>query len=162
MRTGRSQFLVAALAALTLLTGGSPARAQSVQGPTGPKKRVAVAKFDAAGAFLAAYGGWDLGGGLAAQLATELMRTGRFVVLERAELAGVLREQEMGLQKIITPRRPPRPVGSPGPSSSSGARSPSSRSARAAAPSASGSSRGPSAAPWAGAAPAAWSPSTSA
>jgi curli biogenesis system outer membrane secretion channel CsgG len=67
----------------------------------GPKKRIAVTKFDAAGNFVAQYGGWDIGGGLAAELATELVNTGRFVVLERADLASVLREQQMGLTKIV-------------------------------------------------------------
>src|SRR5919204_1762958 len=69
---------------------------------TGPKKRIAVAKFDANGAFLSAYGGWDIGGGLAAQLATALAASGQFIVVERAELSSVLREQELGLQKIVS------------------------------------------------------------
>lgn len=69
--------------------------------PASPKKRIAVAKFDAVGSFAAQYGTWDIGGGLAAQLTTALIESGRFVVVERAELAGVLREQEMGLQKIV-------------------------------------------------------------
>lgn len=67
----------------------------------GPKKRIAVAKFDAVGSFVSQYGTWDIGGGLAAQLTTALIESGRFVVVERAELASVLREQEMGLQKIV-------------------------------------------------------------
>ena len=68
---------------------------------TGPKKRIAVGRFDAAGAFIAQYGGWDIGGGLAAQLTTALVNSGYFIVVERAELANVLREQEMALQKIV-------------------------------------------------------------
>jgi len=69
---------------------------------TGPKKRIAVVKFDAAGAFVAQYGGWDIGGGLAAELTTALVNCGYFIVVERAELASVLREQEMALQKIVS------------------------------------------------------------
>jgi len=69
---------------------------------TGPKKRIAVAKFDAIGAFIAQYGGYDLGGGLAAQLATELVKTGRFIVVERIALAGVLREQELAATKLVS------------------------------------------------------------
>jgi len=69
---------------------------------TGPKKRIAVAKFDAIGAFIAQYGGYDLGGGLAAQLATELVKTGRFIVVERIDLAGVLREQELAATKLVS------------------------------------------------------------
>jgi curli biogenesis system outer membrane secretion channel CsgG len=71
-------------------------------GPTGPKKRIAVAKFDAAGAFMAHYGGWDIGGGLAAQLTTALVNSGHFIVVERAELTPVLREQDMAMQKIVS------------------------------------------------------------
>jgi curli biogenesis system outer membrane secretion channel CsgG len=67
-----------------------------------PKKRIGVGKFDAAGSFVAQYGTWDIGGGLAAQLTTALIESGRFIVVERAELASVLREQEMGLQKITS------------------------------------------------------------
>ena len=77
------------------LQGGLP-------GPTGPKKRIAVAKFDAAGAFMAQYGGWDIGGGLAAQLTTALVNSGYFIVVERAELTPVLREQDMAMQKIVS------------------------------------------------------------
>jgi curli biogenesis system outer membrane secretion channel CsgG len=69
---------------------------------TGPKKRIGVIKFDAVGSFTAQYGGWDVGGGLAAELTTALINSGRFLVVERGELASVLREQEMGLQKIIS------------------------------------------------------------
>jgi len=69
---------------------------------TGPKKRIAVLKFDAAGASAGQYVGWDIGVGLAAELTTALVNSGYFIVVERAELAGVLREQEMGLQKIVS------------------------------------------------------------
>lgn len=94
------------------LQGGFP-------GPTGPKKRIAVAKFDAAGAFMAHYGGWDIGGGLAAQLTTALVNSGHFIVVERAELTPVLREQDMAMQKIVSKRPPPRWAGSLAPSFSS-------------------------------------------
>jgi curli biogenesis system outer membrane secretion channel CsgG len=69
---------------------------------SGPKKRIAVAKFDAVGNFVSVYGGWDIGGGLAAQLTTALVNSGHFIVVERAELASVLREQEMALQRIVS------------------------------------------------------------
>jgi curli biogenesis system outer membrane secretion channel CsgG len=74
---------------------------------TGPRKRVAVSKFDAVGAFVAQNGGSDIGGGLAAQLVTELTNSGRFIVLERAELPNVLREQELGLSKVATTETAP-------------------------------------------------------
>lgn len=85
------------------------AAAQKVQRPQpeadhymGPKKRIAVAKFDAVGSFTAQYGGWDIGGGLSAQLTTALVNSGRFIVVERADLANVLREQEMSIKKVVS------------------------------------------------------------
>jgi curli biogenesis system outer membrane secretion channel CsgG len=66
---------------------------------SGPKKRIAVIKFDASSA--GALGGADLGSGLAAQLTTALINTGQFIVIERSELASVLREQEMSMQKLV-------------------------------------------------------------
>ncbi|MFL5296084.1 MAG: CsgG/HfaB family protein [Phenylobacterium sp.] len=95
-RTGglsrRSLFALGA-AALAL-----PAMAQAAPSAAGfgPKKRLAVAKFDAVSSFVGAYGGADAGGGLAAELATALVESGRFLVVERAEAASVLNEQELG------------------------------------------------------------------
>jgi curli biogenesis system outer membrane secretion channel CsgG len=68
---------------------------------TGPKKRVAVIKFDAGG-IATSTGGVDLGSGLAAQLTTALINSGQFIVVERGELASVLREQEMSMQKLVS------------------------------------------------------------
>lgn len=68
-----------------------------------PKIRVAVAKFGATDRFASVYGGWDIGGGLAAQLVTELIKTGRVVVVERAILSKVLIEQELGESQLLTP-----------------------------------------------------------
>jgi curli biogenesis system outer membrane secretion channel CsgG len=72
----------------------------------GPKKTIAVAKFDAHGAFVAKYGGWDVGGGLSAMLVGELLKTNRFIVVERAELDAVLKEQELGLTEVTTKQVP--------------------------------------------------------
>lgn len=80
----------------------APAPPPTPAAPVGPKKRVAVAKFDANGAFTAAYGGWDIGGGLAAQLTTALVDSGRFVVVERPDLGVVLKEQELSQTKITS------------------------------------------------------------
>ncbi len=66
----------------------------------GPKKRIAVLKFDV-GAVGAQAAGADLGTGLAAQLTTALLSSGQFTVVERAELASVLREQELSVQKLV-------------------------------------------------------------
>ena len=76
------------------------ATAPSVAVVGGPKKRIAVIKFDAGGVATPT-GGVDLGSGLAAQLTTALMNTGQFIVIERSELASVLREQEMSMQKLV-------------------------------------------------------------
>jgi curli biogenesis system outer membrane secretion channel CsgG len=86
-----------ALAGVSLLAAG-PNLAQTA--PTAPKKRIAVLKFDAGGAAAQA-GGVDLGSGLAAQLTTALVNSGRFIVVERPELAAVLREQELVVQKLV-------------------------------------------------------------
>jgi len=72
----------------------------------GPKKTIAVAKFDAHGAFVAKYGGWDVGGGLSAMLVGELLKTNRFIVVERAELDAILKEQELGLTKVTSKQTP--------------------------------------------------------
>lgn len=68
-----------------------------------PKMRVAVAKFGATDRFASVYGGWDIGGGLAAQLVTELIKTSRVVVVERAILSKVLMEQELGESNLLAP-----------------------------------------------------------
>jgi curli biogenesis system outer membrane secretion channel CsgG len=75
-------------------------RPASPSAAAGPKKRIAVMKFDV-GAASAQATGADLGSGLAAQLTTALVNSGQFIVVERAELAGILREQEMGTQKLV-------------------------------------------------------------
>jgi curli biogenesis system outer membrane secretion channel CsgG len=68
----------------------------------GPRKTIAVTRFDAVGSFAAEYGGWDIGGGLAAMLVGELAKTNRFVVVERAELPALLREQQMASSGVTT------------------------------------------------------------
>jgi curli biogenesis system outer membrane secretion channel CsgG len=65
----------------------------------GPKLRVAVYSFSATGK-LAAVQGYNVGEGLAAQLATELSRTDCFIVLDRTAISHVLREQEMVLAGV--------------------------------------------------------------
>ncbi len=110
MKTERFTFHfagVAVLAVAIVISLSAPAvRAEETEGRKeyghyqGPKKTIAVTKFDAHGAFVAKYGGWDIGGGLAAQLVSELNRTNRFIVVDRADLKAVLREQQMGLEKL--------------------------------------------------------------
>ncbi len=67
----------------------------------GPKRTVAVGKFDAIGAFTSQYGDWDVGGGLAAMLNTALVESGRFIVLERANINQILSEQEFKAQGLV-------------------------------------------------------------
>ncbi|QQR79608.1 MAG: hypothetical protein IPJ69_09645 [Deltaproteobacteria bacterium] len=66
----------------------------------GPKSRVAVAQFGTTDKFASVYGGWNIGGGLAAQLVTALIQSQRVVVVERAILSKVLIEQELGQSKL--------------------------------------------------------------
>lgn len=66
----------------------------------GPKARVAVAQFGATDRFASVYGGWNIGGGLAAQLVTSLIDSNRAVVVERAILSKVLIEQELGQNRL--------------------------------------------------------------
>jgi curli biogenesis system outer membrane secretion channel CsgG len=82
-----------------LLAWVSPAQAKPLLN-NGPKIRVAVAQFGATDRFASVYGGWNIGGGLAAQLVTSLIDTKRVVVVERATLSKVLIEQELGQSQI--------------------------------------------------------------
>ena len=65
------------------------------------KPRVAIYGFYATGK-MASFEGYNIGDGLAAQLATELTRTGCFVVMDRTGLSDVLREQELGLAGVVS------------------------------------------------------------
>ena len=91
-----------ALAAGPATATTSESAAALAQLPTGPRKRISIAKFDANGAFVTVYGSWDIGGGLAAQLTTALVESGRFIVVERPDLAVVLREQELAKLNVTS------------------------------------------------------------
>lgn len=67
---------------------------------SGPRPRVAVYGFYATGK-MASFEGYNVGDGLAAQLATALTRTDCFVVLDRTGLSDILREQELGLAGVV-------------------------------------------------------------
>ncbi len=79
----------------TLLTGPIPA-------VDGPKRTVAVAPFGVTSHFAAEYGFTDVGGGMAAMLATALVESNEFLVVERAQLSTVLAEQELGVNAMTT------------------------------------------------------------
>lgn len=67
---------------------------------SGPRRMVAVGKFDAIGAFRQAYGDWDIGGGVAAMLTSALVESNRFIVVERANVQQILSEQQMKGQGV--------------------------------------------------------------
>ena len=66
---------------------------------TGPKKRIAVTKFE--NKVRGVYGNWKLGEGFSEMLTTELMKTGQFVVVERQALQDVVGEQELGQSGLV-------------------------------------------------------------
>ncbi|MEO5959156.1 MAG: CsgG/HfaB family protein [Opitutaceae bacterium] len=63
----------------------------------GPKRVVAVGKFEALGSFESSFGSWDVGGGLAAMLVSALAESERFILVERTALEQVVAEK--GLAK---------------------------------------------------------------
>lgn len=84
-----------------MLAQASPSGSQEHVWPayTGPKKRIAVTKFE--NKVTGVYGNWSLGEGFSEMLTTELMRTGQFVVVERQALSDVLGEQELGQSGVV-------------------------------------------------------------
>ena len=77
----------------------------------GPKRTVAVAPFGVTSNFAAEYGFTDVGGGLAAMLATALVESRQFLVVERSQLSTVLAEQELGANAMTTPQSAAQPGG---------------------------------------------------
>lgn len=67
----------------------------------GPKRTVAVGQIEATGGFDVGEN-WDVGGGLASMLTTELLQSGRFNIVERADLASVLNEQKVQTSNLTT------------------------------------------------------------
>jgi curli biogenesis system outer membrane secretion channel CsgG len=63
------------------------------------KMRVAVTAFE--NKVTGVYGNWDLGEGMAEMLATELYKSGQFIVLERTAMDDILREQELGQSGLV-------------------------------------------------------------
>ncbi len=74
----------------------------------GPKRSVAVGKFDAVGAFTQKYGSWDIGGGLAAMLTSALIQSEQFLVVERAQLREILGEHELKAGGLVNPSTGPK------------------------------------------------------
>lgn len=82
--------------------------AMGVSGPGLPKSglaqgklRIAVTAFENKVKMPWWDASWRIGEGLAEMLTTELMRTGRFIVVERQGLGDVVREQELGQSGLM-------------------------------------------------------------
>lgn len=67
----------------------------------GPKRSVAVADFGTTTIFDNQYGLTNVGGGLAGLLATALVESDRFIVVERGRLSSVLAEQELAAAGML-------------------------------------------------------------
>lgn len=80
------------MAAICLLSAVSMAQ--------GLKKRLAVMDFDDK----TGHGSWHIGSGMADMLTTSLVKSGKFMVIERQQLEAVMKEQAMGLSGAITPQ----------------------------------------------------------
>ncbi|MCA9322825.1 MAG: hypothetical protein KDB53_18935 [Planctomycetes bacterium] len=89
------KYIIAIL--FSLISLAAPSWAQLPKSKT----TIAVAKFDANESFRRVYGDTDLGGGLSAMLASALERSGRFIVVERAELQGSLAEQKLKQDGLV-------------------------------------------------------------
>jgi curli biogenesis system outer membrane secretion channel CsgG len=66
---------------------------------SGPKTTLAIIGFE--NKSKGAYGSWDIGEGLAEMLSTELLKTNRFILIERQALQEILREQELGQTGLV-------------------------------------------------------------
>ena len=104
--TSAAWRIVRATLSIALAMGCGQALADAEM--TGPKRTVVVDKFESTGAFDAAYGNWDVGGGLAAMLATALEQSGQFVVLERANMQRIIFEQELKSANVANPETGPQ------------------------------------------------------
>ena len=78
------------------------AAAQSTPPPfDGPKKRLAVLRLENKVRTPIPDKSWQLGEGLTEMLVSELFKTGRFIMVERAALAEIVKEQELGQTGLI-------------------------------------------------------------
>jgi curli biogenesis system outer membrane secretion channel CsgG len=92
---------IALFVSLAVVVAALPAFSQPGEAvpetPLVAKKRVAVFAFENK-----ATGSWEVGRGVADMLVTALVKSGKFRVIERAELERVMQEQGMGLTGAIT------------------------------------------------------------
>ncbi|MCP4042031.1 MAG: hypothetical protein GY731_08790, partial [Gammaproteobacteria bacterium] len=100
--TGNSIWHGLALLALCILLALPPVQADN-------RIRVSVTAFD--NKVKGIFGNWSLGEGLAEMLTTELVNTGRFIVLERMAITDVLAEQELAQSGLVRSAGAPRTGG---------------------------------------------------
>jgi len=67
----------------------------------GLKKRLAVLRFDNKVKTPIPDASWKIGEGLTEMLTSELFKTGRFIMVERAALADIVKEQELGQTGLV-------------------------------------------------------------
>lgn len=81
----------------------SPAAAVPAPPPPyqGVKKRLAVLRFENKVRTPLPDASWQIGDGLTEMLTSELFKTGRFIMVERAALADIVKEQELGQTGLI-------------------------------------------------------------
>lgn len=112
----REIALVGACGALLLLAGcagmpvsggpgqeaGAPPAVQFTYPPyDGLKKRLAVIRFENKVKTPLLDESWKIGEGLTEMLTSELFKTGRFIMVERAALADIVKEQELGQTGLV-------------------------------------------------------------
>lgn len=94
-------LLLAGCAELPVM-GASEPPPQFIYPPyDGLKKRVAVIRFENKVKTPIPDVSWNIGEGLGEMLTTELFKTGRFIMVERAALADVVKEQELGQTGLV-------------------------------------------------------------
>ena len=89
--------LILAWAAVLVLLAGWPLEAAAQD-----KTRIAVSAFENKVKMPWGDPSWKIGEGLAEMLTTELIKTGRFTVVERQAIGDVVREQELGQSGLIS------------------------------------------------------------
>ena len=68
----------------------------------GPKKRIAVLEFEDKSGHQ--HGGWhDVGRGMSDSLVTALVKTNRFIVIEREQIDKIMAEQSFGMSGAVNP-----------------------------------------------------------
>ena len=65
----------------------------------GPKQVIAVLPFE--NKVRGVYGGWNLGEGITAMLVTELLKSNRYVLVEREAIRAIIEEQELGMTGLV-------------------------------------------------------------